>query len=291
MTQHVSGSRGWATIANPKSVGSAAGDLLPGRRAVVGAVDAVVVALVERLGLAGGHRELVDALAGLGEVGPSGLNSARTPTLRASHDVAAVARLEDADGRDPDPRPVRVGRVGDDRVEDEPAGARPPGRPASGGWSGPRRGVQVAPPSSLRKRPAGSTPASSAPSGRRRERPDRLDRLGRRRRRSARPTNGVQVVAAVVAPPDRRAVPGVARRRPGSRRVPGSTIMSWTGQPSHSGPLIDQSRRVRVAVEDERALLGPDEQPDSLVMTDLPSIVGFTSGRSGGRHRDLSHRP
>ena len=33
-------------------------DLLPGLRAVVGAIDPIVVPLVERVGLAGGHREL-----------------------------------------------------------------------------------------------------------------------------------------------------------------------------------------------------------------------------------------
>ena len=87
----------------------AARDLRPRRAAVVGAVDAAVVLLVERLGLAGRRHELVDALAELrrrpgDEVGAD----AAVPRLPRR---PAVARLERPDGRDPDPHPPRVGRV------------------------------------------------------------------------------------------------------------------------------------------------------------------------------------
>ena len=105
----------------------AVGDLLPGLRPVVRAVDAAMVPLVQRVRLTRRHRELVDALPGHRE-------AVLGVELRADADVArlprdaAVARLEDADRGDADPGPVGVGRVGDDRVEDEPAGTRPPGR-------------------------------------------------------------------------------------------------------------------------------------------------------------------
>ena len=65
MTHAVSGSRGWVTSGNENSLGQAVvGQLDPVFAAVVGPVDAAVVLLVERVRLAGGHRELVDALPG-----------------------------------------------------------------------------------------------------------------------------------------------------------------------------------------------------------------------------------
>ena len=192
-----------------------AGDLLPRRRPVVRAIDAAVVALVERLRLAGGHRELVDALAGLREAVlrvelGADADVARLPRL------AAVARLEDADGRDPDPRPVGVGRVGDDRVQDQPAGARPPGRS--------RRVVGQAldmPPGRaavVAAEEAGRFDAGEQPAiGRRREAPDRSSSARRRRRRSARPTNASRSRRRPrsARPPARTRR---SRRRPGARR-------------------------------------------------------------------------
>ena len=101
-------------------------EVSPGEAAVGGAVHPAMVLLVERLGLAGGHRELVNALARDGipirvEVRPH-TGVARLPGR------AAVARLEYAHGRDADPRPGRVRGMRDDRVEDQAAGAGLPRR-------------------------------------------------------------------------------------------------------------------------------------------------------------------
>ena len=165
MTQNVFGSRGWVDQREAELAGQ--------RRCAVMSVQVAppsverympaVVLLVERLGLAGRHRELVDALAGLrvrvrAEVGADAL-VARLPGR------AAVARLEHADRRDPDPRPLRVGRVRDDRVEDQPAGAGLPGRAGLVVRAGPRRGSR----SRRRRRSGTARPArrrrAASPSG------------------------------------------------------------------------------------------------------------------------------
>ena len=147
MTQAVAGSRGWATIGKPNSDGRPAVISSQVDAAVVGPVDAAVVLLVERLGLARGRDELVDALAELRgraghEVGPDAA-VARLPRR------SAVAGLEGPDGGDADPHPLRVGGVGHDRVEDEAAVAGLPRRPrrvlGQAGHVRPGRAVVVAP--------------------------------------------------------------------------------------------------------------------------------------------------
>ena len=95
----------------------------------------------------------------------SGSKSARTPLFRGSHVAPPSRRLEHPDRRDPDPHPLRVGRVGDDRVAGS-ARRRPGPQVWRVGWFvSPSTCDQVAPPSSLRNRPAGSTPAKIDPSG------------------------------------------------------------------------------------------------------------------------------
>ena len=137
----------------------------------------------------------------------SGLNSARTPTLRGSHDAPAVARLEHADRRDPDPGPVAS--VGWGMIVCRMSPPAPGPQVGRVGWLvRPSTWRQVVPPSSLRKSPAGSTPGEDAAVGRRRQAPDRLDRLGvvavGHARRGMGPGR-----AAVLGSPHRRPVPGV----------------------------------------------------------------------------------
>ena len=81
-------------------------DVLPAAPAVGGSVNAAVVLLVEAIRIAGGHHELVDALAGL-----------RVGVRRVAVGHAAVSRLparaavlggERADRADRDPHPIRV---------------------------------------------------------------------------------------------------------------------------------------------------------------------------------------
>ena len=207
--------------------------------AVVGAVDAAVVLLVERLRLAGRRDQLVDALAELRgrarhEVGPDA-PVARLPGR------AAVARLEGPDGGDADPHPPRVGGVGHDRVEDQAAVAGLPLRPrrvvGQAGHVGPGRAAVVAPeePGRLDAGEDGAVGGGHVP--------DRRDRRARRRRRSGRPTSASRSRRG------RRSArrPGRttgSRRRRRSRRVAASTLMSWTGQPSQSGPRSVQAARV-----------------------------------------------
>ena len=136
--------------------GQTGGDLLPREAAVERAVLAAVVLLVEVLWLAGGHDQLVDALPG--DRHRIRLKSARTPRVARLPGRPAVARLERAHGRDRHPHPIRVGRVGDDRVEDEPAGAGLPGR--ARGVVGQALDVGPGPPAVIApEQAAGPTPA------------------------------------------------------------------------------------------------------------------------------------
>ena len=157
MTQTVSGSRGWATIGKPNSLGSPARDLLPGPAAVERAVLAAVVLLVEPLRVAGGHDQLVDALAGLG--GGSGRKSARTPWLRGSQVAppSRVSKVPTAEIADPHPLPGSVGWGTIVWRMRPPAPGCQVGR--LGWFVRPSTWAQVRPPSSLRNSPAGPTPA------------------------------------------------------------------------------------------------------------------------------------
>ena len=234
----------------------ARGDVLPGQPTVGRAVLAAVVLLVEPLGLARGHDQLVDALAGdrVGirhEVGPDAA-VARLPAR------AAVAGLERADRRDRHPHPVSVGRVRDDRVEDEPAGARLPGR--AGGMV--REALDVGPGA-----PAVVAPEQAGRADPRVDRavggghvPDRADlragvavgqaiaRLGPGR-------------AEVVTAEHRRAVPGRAAARVERARFGVATdVLDRVALAGGSADGPRPSRGVRF--EDERALLRAHEEQD-----------------------------
>ena len=89
----------------------------------------------------------------------SGLKSARTPLLRGSH-VAPPSRVSNTPTAEiPTQTRSAIGGVGDDRVQDQ-ARRCPAAQPGRVGWSRrPATWLQVTPPSALRNRPAGSTPA------------------------------------------------------------------------------------------------------------------------------------
>ena len=104
-------------------------DLLPLAAAVGRAVYAAMVLLVEQLAAV---RRPSRAC------GRTGRSLGRGPGIEVGADAlvarlpgrATVARLERPDGGDADPHPIRVGGVGDDRVEDQAAVARLPLGPA-----------------------------------------------------------------------------------------------------------------------------------------------------------------
>ena len=114
------------------------------------------------------------------------------------------------------------------------------------GWSvRPRTCVQVAPPSSLRNRPAGSTPARMAPSGVVARLHTVLIGVMPSPSPYVRPSlEWVQVCPRSslfqTAGPN-HGDPPAARIAP----LDGSWMRSWMGQPSHSGPRTSQSARGR----------------------------------------------
>src|SRR6266550_6724978 len=112
----------------PELGAQALADVLPALRAVGRSEHAAMVLLVEAVGLARRHCELVDALPRLG-----------VRIRREAGQHAAVARLpgraavlggERPDSADRHPHLLGVGGVGDDRVAYEAAGARLPAGPA-----------------------------------------------------------------------------------------------------------------------------------------------------------------
>src|SRR5262249_39422430 len=110
------------------------------------------------------------------------------------------------------------------------------------GWLvSPSTWLHVAPLSVLLKRPAGSTPAKIVPSG-------PTARLHTVVIASA-PSPYVRPAeecVQLVPPSSDRHTAGPYQALPAAARIapePGSTMRSWVGQPSHSGPFTDQSRR------------------------------------------------
>ena len=208
------------------------------RAAVVGAVDAAVVLLVERLGLAGRRDELVDALAELGR--------------RAGHEVGADAAV----ARRPGAPPSRVSKVPTAEI---PTHIRrgsvawgtivwrisPPLPGCQSGRDGmlrqagdvrPGRAAVVAPEEARRlhagedrrRGPRSRSRPSGSPGRRRRTSgPPRSASRSRRGRPSARPPGRTRG----------------SRPRRRSLLLAASTLTSWTGQPSHIGPRSDQVRR------------------------------------------------
>ena len=252
----------------------------------VRAVHPAVVLLVERLGLAGRGRELVDALPGdrvrvRVEVGADAA-VARLPGR------AAVLRLEDADRRDADPRPLRVGRVGDDRVQDEAAGAGLPGRSRSRGSSGPRRATR-----SRRGRRCGTgRPARRRRACRRRgswpgSRPWRSGWACRRRR--GRPRRVGQALARVgpglaevLAAPDGRAVP--RRAAAGQDRAAAGLDDEVVDRPALAQRAAHRPvAALGVALEDERALGRADEEEHSGHRPDLRDRLAVARPGSAAR--------
>ena len=89
-------------------------------------------------------------------------------------------------------------------------------------------------------------------------------------------------LAEVVAAQDGGSVPRAAARRRAARPSPRSTEMSWTGQPSQTGPRSRQSRRSAVPSR-RKAPLGVPRRRTQRVM-------GLSGGRVGGRSHSLQQR-
>ena len=261
--------------------------------AVGRAVLAAVVLLVEPLRIAGGHHELVDALPGdrqrvRHEIGPDA-GVARLPGQ------AAVTGLERPDRRDRDPHPVRVGGMGHDRVEDQPACSGLPGRPARMVRQaldvGPRPAAIVAPEQTGDPDPG----VHAAMSGR--DVPDGADlravfavgqavaRLGPR-------------LAEVVAPEDGRSVPG--RAAAGVQRARRRVAADVLDRVALAGRSADRPRSsIRVGLDDEGSLLRPHEEQHSVGHHVLLGSSGSRAGRlqmprvatSGRRSSAARRRP
>src|SRR5687768_12860584 len=99
-------------------------DVLPAATGVARAVDAAMVLLVERLGLACRHDELVHTLPGLGV--RVGREAGSDPAISSLPGGATIFGGERPDRADRDPHPLRVAWMGNDRVADEAARARLP---------------------------------------------------------------------------------------------------------------------------------------------------------------------
>ena len=179
----------------------------------------------------------------------SGAKHAATPRSQPPRS-ATILGGERADRADRDPHPLRVDRMGDDRVADEATGARLPARTA---WVvAQARDVRPGLPAVVAPEEAGglgARPDRPVGAG---DVPDRRDlrtvvAVGQPFRRMG-PGR-----AQVLASEDGRPVPGdppAARIAPSAR----STVRSWIGQPLQSGPRRDHERPGRIAVEDEGAL-------------------------------------
>ena len=162
-----------------------------------------------------------------------------------------------------------------------PAPGRQVGR--EGWFVSPSTWVHVLPPSLLRNRPAGSTPAYSVAVGCRGQAPDRRDR---------RPPLAVTVgqslgrvrpgLSAVLAAPDRRAVPRAAapcQDRPARRLDDQVVDRPALAQRPTQRPVL----ATRVALEEEGTLRRADEELD--ISHDGTSLGGWR-GRTG-----VSSRP
>ena len=134
------------------------GHRLPRAAAVVAAVDPAVVLEVEPLGVAGVAGHLVHALAEL-EVVSVGHEADDDPPVARLPRRAAVVGAVDAGRGDGDQQALRVVRVDEDGVQAQPTAARLPLRPVRVVPEARVRASNVRPPSSLRNRAAGSTPA------------------------------------------------------------------------------------------------------------------------------------
>ena len=235
-------------------------DALPAPSAIVAAVHATMVLLVEPLRPAGGHHHAVHALAGLGiALVLRQIVAARAPVACLPGD-AAVAGVEHAGGRDPDPKLPRVGGMRHERVENEAAPARLPlrtrGMPAQAGEVGPVTAAGLAPEQAGRLDPGMNQLALrlDAPCSANRGIAFRVDEP----RARVRPGR-----AEIGRLPDCRSEPLVAtggvdraRRRVGLEVVDRPRLTIGPAQP----PVTSR----RITVEDERAFARPDQDQQPL---------------------------
>ena len=190
-----------------------------------------------------------------------GTKSARTPLFLGSH-VAPPSRVSNTPTAEM-PTHIRCGSVGWGTIVWRIRPPAPGPQVGRVGWFvSPSTCVHVAPPSALRKSPAGSTPANSVPSG-----PVASDQTVVTGSGPSSPYVSPTDEWVQVSPPSSlrhtagpyHGLPPPARMAP----LAGSTMRSWIGQPSHSGPRTDHSSRDSSLLEDERPLRGADEEIDA----------------------------
>ena len=109
--------------------GQALLDARPAAAAILASVHAAMVLLVEPVGHARRHGQVVHALAGLGVALLLGQEVAARAAVAGLPGPAAVRGVEHAAGRDRDPELLRVLGMGHQRVQDQPAAAGLPVRP------------------------------------------------------------------------------------------------------------------------------------------------------------------
>src|SRR5690242_15079605 len=98
-------------------------DAMPAAAAIVAAIHAAMVLLIEPVGHAGRHDETVHALAVLGIALPLRQKVGTRPPVARLPGLAAIGAVEDAGGGDGDPKLPRILRVEHERMQDETAAA------------------------------------------------------------------------------------------------------------------------------------------------------------------------
>ena len=233
-------------------------DAAPGRAAVVAAVHAAMVLLVEAVGAARRERQVVHALAELGITLSLGQKIAARARIARTPGFAAVLRVKHTDRGDADPEATHVGGIGNDGVQHKADPARLPLR---------ARGV------SAQTLHLAKTLAAIAAD----KKPRRLDAdVQPPVRGMSHPGALHRRLALGVSQPLARMGPGCATviRLPHSRPEPRVAAGRVNGPVCEVGgdvgqrPVLAQGpthapiAALAVAFENERALLGPDQHPD-----------------------------
>src|SRR5579864_3303707 len=104
---------------------------VPVPTAVLGAVHAAVILLIEAIGRTGGHHQAVHALAEFGVALVLGEKIGPGPAIAGLPGLAPVRGVEDTGRGDSDPDLPFIARMRHERVQDQAAAARLPLRPRS----------------------------------------------------------------------------------------------------------------------------------------------------------------
>ena len=276
--------------------GQAGLDAPPAAPAVVAPVHAAVVLLVQAVRHAGRHRQPVHALAVFRVALALRQVVAADPAVARLPGVAAVRGVEDAGAGDADPELALVRGVRHQRVQDQPAAAGLPVRPrrvvAQPGDVPPARAAIVA-----AEQPGRLDAGVQRAAGPLRQAPHRADR---------RLPRGVGEALAGMGP-GRAEIGGGPHRRPepfiAAAGMDGARARIGDGVADRPGLAVGAALRPiaarRVALQDERALLRPEQNehfrrhdPASGVACRSPCGRGRVSPRAGSvspRRRSSAH--